>query len=276
MQHAPYAGYQGLRWPETGPNDYVRKHNPLILYDSVTQSSERLRQIKNFTSFYEDLQDHKLPQYSFITPNMTNDAHDTDVTFAGNFLKNFMSPLLKNEYFSKDTLVLVSFDEGGNYTVPNRVYSILLGGAVPDELKGTTDDTFYTHYSVISSLSANWGLPSLGRWDCGANLLRMVADKVGYTNWKVDLANLYLNHSYPGPLSNDDYLSRWPIPATTARCSAGHGILNQVHKTYHGMEPTYNYTAPVPYDSVSGTNTGIKYSRTLVSLHHHTHQCLIY
>jgi len=30
--------------------------------------------IKNFTLFYEDLNNNKLPQYLFITPNMTNDG----------------------------------------------------------------------------------------------------------------------------------------------------------------------------------------------------------
>lgn len=264
----PYAGYQGFRWPESGANEYVRKHNPLVLYDSIANSDVRLRQIKNFTSFYNDLHNQKLPQHSFITPNMTNDGHDTSATFAGNFLNNFLPPLLANDYFSQDTLVLVTFDEGGNYTVPNRIYSILLGGAVPAHLKGTTDDTFYTHYSIIASLSANWGLPSLGRWDCGANLLKMLADKVGYTNWNVDLENVYLNRSYPGPLANGAYapnLPRWPAPATKGRCSAGHGILGLVQKTWGGEKPTYNYTSPVPYDSVSGTNTGIKCSRTFVS-----------
>jgi acid phosphatase len=243
----------------------VRKHNPLILFDSIAQSDVRLRQIKNFTSFYDDLNAHKLPQYSFITPNMTNDAHDTNVTFAGNFLNNFLPPLLDNQYFSKDTLVLVTFDEVSTYPKPNRVYSFLIGGAVPENLKGTTDDTFYTHYSVIASLSANWGLPSLGRWDCGANLFKIIADKVGYTNWDVELENVYFNHSYPGPISSKNNSPGWPAPATRARCSSGHGILPLVHKTWAGTTPTYDYSSPVPYDSKSGTNTGIKYSRTLVS-----------
>lgn len=34
------------------------------------------------------------------------------------------------------------------YTINNQVYGILLGGAVPDYLMGTVDDTFYTHYST--------------------------------------------------------------------------------------------------------------------------------
>jgi acid phosphatase len=265
QQNMPYAGYQGFLWPETGANEYVRKHNPLILFDSVTNSDTRPLQIKNFTSFYEDLKNERLPQHMFITPNMTNDAHDSNVHVAGNFLNDFIPPLLENEYFNKDTLMLVTFDESGNYTVPNRVYSFLVGGAVPENLKGTTDDTFYTHYSVIASLSANWGLPSLGRWDCGANLLELVAEKTGYVNWDVDTSNLYMNHTNPGPLSTNTYTTyspNWPIPATHASCSAGHDILDIVKKTYHGMQASHDYTSPVPFDKASGTNVGIKYSRT--------------
>ncbi|EED12134.1 acid phosphatase, putative [Talaromyces stipitatus ATCC 10500] len=258
----PYAGYQGFRYPESGPNNYVRKHNPLILFNSVTDDATRLRQIKNFTSFYDDLDNQRLPQYSFITPNMTNDGHDTNVAFSGTWSYNFLGELFKNECFMEDTLVLLTFDENGNKTHPNKVYSLLVGGAVPDHLKGTTDDTFYTHYSVIASLSANFDLPSLGRWDCGANLLSIVADKTGYINYDVDTSNFNLNTSYPGPLSNKAFSAAWPVPLTTGTCSGGRSILNTVKQTYHGLKPTYNYTSPVPYDAVSGTAVGVKYSRT--------------
>ena len=57
---------------------------------------------------------------AFITPNMTNDAHDTNVTFAGQWLRSFLPPLLNNSYFMEDTLILVTFDENEEYTIPNR------------------------------------------------------------------------------------------------------------------------------------------------------------
>ena len=68
-------------------------------------------------------------------------------------------------------------------------------------------------------------------------------------------------------MSDNDYSefsSKWAIPTVKGKCSAGHGIADVVKKTYHGLEPTYNYTSPVPYDSASGLNLGIKYHRTLV------------
>lgn len=47
----------------------MRKHDPLIIFESITNDDLRPRQIKNFTSFYEDLKHERLPQYSFITPS---------------------------------------------------------------------------------------------------------------------------------------------------------------------------------------------------------------
>lgn len=270
QEHLPYPGYQGFNYSnqETYANDYVRKHNPLILFDSVTEDKDRLRQIKNFTEFYNDLHNKRLPQYAFVTPNMTNDGHDTNITFAAEWERKWMSNLLNNTYFMKDTLVLLTFDESHTYPKPNRIFSILLGGAVPEHLKGTEDDTFYTHYSTIASLSANWGLPSLGRWDCGANIFQLVAEKTGYVNYDVDTTNLYLNETTPGPLSTNhysEYTPEWPIPATSEKCSAGHGILKQVQKTYGHLEPTYNYTSPFPYDTKSGYNVDVTATRKTVS-----------
>lgn len=250
---------------ETYDDDYVRKHNPLALFDSVALNNTRARQIKNFTDFEDDLKNKKLPQWAFITPNMTNDAHDTNITFASKWERSWVSKLLKDDYFMKDTLLLLTFDEDDTYTKTNRVFSILLGGAVPDHLKGTKDDTFYTHYSTIASVSANWGLPSLGRWDCGANLLEIVANKTGYVNWDVDTTNLRLNETYPGPLSTNElskYSPVWPVPLTSnTKCSAGHGILESVRKTFAGHEATYEYTSPYPWDAKSKYNTKVTATR---------------
>ncbi|KAL3478748.1 phosphoesterase family-domain-containing protein [Aspergillus californicus] len=266
QEHMPYPGFEGFNYSnqETYAEGYVRKHNPLILYDSVTENSMRRRQIKNFTHFEQDLTNEKLPQWAFFTPNMTNDAHDTNITFAAKWLRSWISPLLTNDYFMNDTLVLITFDEDKTYRKTNRIFSILLGNAVPHHLRGTEDDTFYTHYSVIASISANWGLPSLGRWDCGANILELVANKTGYANFDVDTTHLTLNQTYPGPFSNGDlseYSPIWPNPVIDAECSAGNGILDSVKETYVGTKPTFNYTSPFPYDTNSGYNVNVRANR---------------
>jgi phospholipase C len=49
---------------------YQRKHNPLVIYDSVGKNASRMPFIRNFNDFANDLSNATLPQWMFVTPNM--------------------------------------------------------------------------------------------------------------------------------------------------------------------------------------------------------------
>jgi acid phosphatase len=76
QEDMPSIGFEGFSYKnqKTGANDYVRKHNPAVLYDSVAQKSDRLAKIKPLSMFNDDLKNGALPQWMFITPNMTSDG----------------------------------------------------------------------------------------------------------------------------------------------------------------------------------------------------------
>jgi phospholipase C len=169
QEDMPYSGFEGdYVNQKTGANDYVRKHNPLMSYDSVTEDTNRLAKSKNFTLFNSDLAANTLPQWMFITPNMTNDGHDTSVTVAGNWARSFLTPLLSNENFNTDrTLIVLTFDECENYLAENRVFTVLLGGAVAGK-EGTTNSTSFNHYSLTKTVEDNWALGNLGENDVDA------------------------------------------------------------------------------------------------------------
>ncbi|KAE9370696.1 phosphoesterase-domain-containing protein [Stipitochalara longipes BDJ] len=170
QEDSPYSGFEGNYINQkNGANDYVRKHNPLVNYDSVTSNLDRLAKIKNFTMFETDLNNNKLPQWMFITPNMTNDGHDTSVTTAAQWARSFLTPLLSNSNFMNNTLVLLTFDESETYTNNNQVFSILLGDAVPASSHGTTDSKSYNHYSQMATVENNWSLGNLGLNDSTAS-----------------------------------------------------------------------------------------------------------
>lgn len=59
---------------------YVRKHNPLVIHDAIANTSQAAY-IRNFNDFAADIKADVLPQWMFITPNLVNDAHDTDITY---------------------------------------------------------------------------------------------------------------------------------------------------------------------------------------------------
>ena len=144
----------------------MRKHDPLIIYDSVASVPSRRAKLRNFNDFAADVNASALPQWMFVTPNMLDDGHDTSIDYAASWLQYWLVPLLNNSNFNDNgTLVVLTFDENESYTENNCVLTLLLGGAVPERAWGTTDSTYYTHYSLLSTVQANWALQSLGRGD---------------------------------------------------------------------------------------------------------------
>ncbi|KAJ2972701.1 hypothetical protein NQ176_g7008 [Zarea fungicola] len=255
QEDMPYSGFEGFQYKnqQTGANDYVRKHNPAILHDSVTHYERRLAQIKNLSmidtsrsEFHKDLKANKLPQWMFITPNMTSDGHDTSITVAGAWCRTFLEPLLTDKNFMQNTLVVLTFDENETYPTRNNILGILIGDAVPKKLVGTTDSNFYNHYSEIATVSANWDLPTLGRWDVGANVYKMVADKTGdkLRSWasKEKLQSYFFNQSQAGTYNElKGGLKLFPAPNLKLdKAANGRRILPQVIKTWeHSQLPTY-------------------------------------
>jgi hypothetical protein len=251
QEDMPYSGFEGFAWvnQQSHANDYVRKHNPAIIYDANT-TPERLARNKNLTMFYDDLKTKRLPQWMFITPNMTSDGHDTSVTTAGNWTRDFMAPLLNDSTFMQDTLVLITFDENHTYTQQNRVVGILLGDVIPEELRGTTDSNFYDHYSEIATVEANWGLDTLGRWDVGANVFEFVAKhpKVNEKLRTWDAATganptVFLNQSFVGPFS-DAQKGALPVPDTNAQIY-NRKVLQSVKDTWSGLVNSTYYNCGV-------------------------------
>ncbi|KAK3933857.1 putative acid phosphatase [Diplogelasinospora grovesii] len=246
QEDMPYSGFEGFAWvnQQNGKNDYVRKHNPAIIYNSVAEDNDRIAKVKNLTMFYEDLKNEKLPQWMFITPNMTSDGHDSSVTVAGSWTRSFLEPLLNDTRFMQNTLVLVTFDENSTYAKQNRILGILLGDAVPEHLVGTADANFYNHYSEIASVCANWNLPTLGRWDVGANVWQLVADKTGdkVQQWsgEVPLSAMYWNQSYDGVFNSQAVHAVYPKPNLCLKTEDGRKVSSIVGKTWKGSKnPTY-------------------------------------
>lgn len=187
---------------------YVRKHNPHAIFDSITTVPSRRSRIRNFNDFAVDVNASAIPQWNFVTPNIVNDAHDTDIDFASAWLEFWLIPLLNNPAFNDNkTLIILTFDENDTYDVNNRILTILLGGAIPTELRGTVDSTFYTHYSTLSTVQNNWGLGSLGRQDTNktmSNVFEFVANTTGHKNVEVTGDQIPLTNltgTIPGPLS---------------------------------------------------------------------------
>ena len=215
-ENMPYDGFTGFNYTSKnyitpGAPDYtyyVRKHNPCAIMDYVSGNKTRAINNRNFNDLAADIGNDTLGSFLFITPNMVNDGHDTTAAFFSNWTQYFLTPLLKDPKFNSNrTVILLTFDENDSYPEPNRIFTLALGGAVPANLKNTSDHTYMTHYSAISSVEANWNLKSLGRGDVNktmSNVFPFWADTFGYQNTQVadaDIPQTNITGVAPGPFS---------------------------------------------------------------------------
>jgi hypothetical protein len=150
-------------------NPYAQKHNPFVYFDPIRLNSERCnRSVVPLTDLNTDIQAGTLPNYIFISPNLCNDAHDCPLKVADGWLGNLLDTLIPAlNADGQPYLVVLTFDEGqGNHSccglppeAGGRIPVVLISSSVKS---GFQDDTPYTHYSLLKTISASWGLDYLG------------------------------------------------------------------------------------------------------------------
>ena len=137
---------------------YVRKHVPFLSFNNIQADPGRCaRHVVPATEFDRDVSAGTLPEFSLYTPDMDNDGHDTSVGFADQWLRKRFGEWLKNPEFLRDTLFVVTFDEG-TYFSSNRVYTVLLGSAVRP---GVRVSTKYNHYNLLRTIEEALGTGTL-------------------------------------------------------------------------------------------------------------------
>lgn len=146
--------------------DYAQKHNPFIYFDSIRTDTTRCeRSIVPLTQLDQDIKDGQLPNFSFITPNLCNDAHNCTVEKADQWLPGVINKIMNSNSFDSHSLIVVTFDEGGSNlgccgtNGGGKVATILISPLVKS---GTQDGTAYSHYSLLKTIEMSWGLPFLG------------------------------------------------------------------------------------------------------------------
>lgn len=158
---------------------YVRRHNPFAFYKSVVDDmaapgKNQRDQIVPFPQFTADWKSGHLPDYSFIIPNLIDDAHNNPRTRRGSacrdaeslrqadhWLEQNLKPVVETESFHRDSLLIVVFDEAcdqGNkadhHSSPTRniggggrIPVVLVGANIPAD--GCVSDTVFHHESTL-------------------------------------------------------------------------------------------------------------------------------
>jgi len=140
---------------------YVRKHSPFISYTNVQSSPAECAKIVPSTQFDVDAKAGTLPAYSFYSPNLDDDGHDTDVNFADAWVKKTFSAYLADPAFMADTLFVITFDEDSGSDA-NTIYTLMCS---PSIVPGTLITSSYNHYNLLRTVEDEFGLGTFGLED---------------------------------------------------------------------------------------------------------------
>lgn len=151
----PSAGYLG---GDSG--DYLQHHNPFVYLSDVQNDPAQAANIVPFTLFAGDLANNTLPQYSFIVPDIMDDAHNGTLAQADSWLQENIAPLLANANFQTSGLLIVTFDESEDSDTAHG------GGHVPTIIVSSqaktnyVSQTFFQHESTLQLTLAASGVNS--------------------------------------------------------------------------------------------------------------------
>src|SRR6266545_2352036 len=102
----PSTGYTG---GNSGP--YAVRHCAVPYLTDVQNDATQRQNLVDFPQFTRDLQNNQLPAFSFVIPNLNNDAHDGSIPTADAWIRNNMGPLFNSPTFNQDTVYIFTADE---------------------------------------------------------------------------------------------------------------------------------------------------------------------
>ena len=153
---------QGYVGGNTGA--YLIRHNPFALLSDVANNTNVANQVLfPFSQFATDVANGTLPAFSFIVPNVNDDAHNGTPQQADSWLQsNVVAPLSHQAAFQSggDGMLVVDFDEA---STSDTSYG---GGHVPAVFWGPnikpgyqqTSSTIYQHQSMLRTIMEVLGL----------------------------------------------------------------------------------------------------------------------
>jgi acid phosphatase len=158
---------EGITQGYTGGNIgfYLIRHNPFAMLSDIADNQQVANAtIWPFSQFAADLANNALPAFSYIVPDVSDDAHNGTPQQADTWLQtNVVTPVSATPAFQSggDGLLIVDFDEAED---SDTTYG---GGHVPPVLWGPivkpgytqTSTTVYQHQSMLRTMMEALGLP---------------------------------------------------------------------------------------------------------------------
>ena len=157
--------------PLTAINNYVPKHNPFVFFDDMTGTNNPndaygLAHIRPYTELADDLTNHSVARYNFITPNLCNDGHNVcapqnnSIQQTDDWLASEVPKILNSAAYSNNGALFILWDEGESGS-DGPIGMILLSPLARGS--GYSNSLYYTHGSFLRTMQEIFGVsPWLG------------------------------------------------------------------------------------------------------------------
>ncbi|HEX3104020.1 MAG TPA: alkaline phosphatase family protein [Terriglobales bacterium] len=167
QEDLPYAGFEGI-----SNLNYVRRHNPIIDFTDTCAASQKINSVP-YTQLATDIANHTTPNFAYITPNLTHDAHNGTLAAADEWMSQHLPAILALPEFQPggDGILFIVWDEADlssdGYTQDNRCSSnissgcggrlatLVIGPQVKPHYRSTTR---YDHANLLTTICAAMGL----------------------------------------------------------------------------------------------------------------------
>lgn len=162
MEGLPSPCYQGA-----SAGAYAKKHDPFLYFDDIAGNPARCSHVVPLTQLTTDLANGALPAFAWVTPDLCHDTHDCSLGTGDRFLAGLVPTLQRA--MGPDGVLYLTWDEGvtdaGCCGSPGggHVATIVVGSAVH---AGTRLAGPFSHYSILRTIEAMWGLPPLRQAGC--------------------------------------------------------------------------------------------------------------
>jgi hypothetical protein len=170
------------------PKLYAVKHNPFMYFANVQEGVDPNNSLNNVAGFdgldglYADLGTGKVPNLSFIAPNQCHDMHGignagpfcatdaTTIQMGDASVQKLVSAIKGSKAWQhgKNAIVIV-WDENDFGSDPNKVVAIV---DTNYGVHGVKSGNPYSHFSLLKTLEAGFGLPCLNH-ACDGNVHEM-------------------------------------------------------------------------------------------------------
>jgi phospholipase C len=171
-----------LNWSTKGPNadEYCNICNPFQYDTSIMSNPAQVAaHIQDSVNLYSDITNGTLPAVSFVKPSGYVDGHPSSSKldlFEG-FVKKIVEQVEASPEYTKNTVILITEDEGGGYYDSGYVQPLDFFGDgtriplivvanpqyLPLRATGYISHQYADHVSILKFIERNWNLPTVSR-----------------------------------------------------------------------------------------------------------------